>query len=103
MFQDQTIKNIDRNEPFCYLGTWFSRGKNNTCVHNKILHEAKAAIKRLCIAKIIAKQAIYIINSVIITCFTYRIQSTYLPPSKLKQLDSQLTAIVRHKAQLARG
>ena len=54
-------------------------------------------------AKITAKQAIYIINSVIITCLAYRIQSIYLLPSKLKQLDSQLTAIVRHKAQLARG
>src|SRR6185437_5991599 len=102
-FQDQIIKNIDRNEPFRYLGVWFSRGKSNTCVHNKILHEAKSAIKRLRLAKITAKQAVYIINSVVMARFSYRIQSTYMPPSKLKQLDSQLTAIVRYKAQLARG
>src|SRR5260364_384290 len=84
-------------------GVWFSRGKNNTSVHNKILQEAKSAIKRLRMAKIIAKQAIYIINSVIISRFSYRIQNTYLPQSKLKQLDGQLSNIVKHKAQLARG
>src|SRR5260364_346878 len=102
-FQDQTINNIDRNEPFRYLGVWFSRGKSNTSIHNKILQEDKSAIKRLRMAKITAKQAIYIINSVIISRFSYRIQNTYLPPSKLKQLDSQLSNVVKHKAQLARG
>src|SRR5260364_440404 len=81
-FRTETIHNMGKNVPVRYLGTWVARSNNTKQIQNKIIHEAKIAINRLNLAKITIKQAIYIVNTVIITRIAYRVQNAYLPKSK---------------------
>src|SRR5437879_2131346 len=54
-------------------------------------------------AKITEKQAIYIINIVILTHLSYRIQNTVLLHTTYDKITKQYTTIIKHKAGFARS
>src|SRR6185295_1380459 len=58
-------------------------------------------LKRLQKTQITYKQAIYIINTVILTRIAYQIQNTTLLPTVCKQITNKYTNIIKHKAELA--
>src|SRR5207237_9994150 len=76
---------------------------NNKTTHVKkvINKEICTCINKLQLAHITEKQAIYIINSVIIPRLSYQLYSTYLSQNQLYSLNKLYTNIVRHKAKLA--
>ena len=59
------------------------------------------AIKKLKYAKITEKQAIYIINTVILTRIAYHIQNSKLPKTICNNITQSYTKIAKHKAGLA--
>jgi len=52
-------------------------------------------LKKLQLAQITEKQAIYIYNHVILPRFQYHILSSYLNPSQLKQINQLIFKIVQ--------
>src|SRR6185437_13197654 len=70
-------------------------------VIRKIQEEAEGAIKRIQRAKITKKQAVYIINSVVLTRIVYRVQNTILPKAIEEKLMRQYTTVVKNKAGIA--
>ena len=67
IFNNTSITSIPTKEAFRFLGCWFTIGKRQSPIHQIIMEEATNTIKKLKYAKITEKQAIYIINSVILT------------------------------------
>src|SRR6185437_4145282 len=65
--------------------------------------EITTNLKKLQLAQITKKQAIYIYNHVILPRFQYRILFSYLNLSQLKQINQLISTIVRQKAKIARG
>ena len=60
-------------------------------------------LKKLQIAQIMEKQAIYIINSVLLPRLQYRLYSSFLSTNQLINITRIYTNIVKHKARLARS
>src|SRR5437868_2296403 len=65
-YLDTTLDALDSNTPFKYLGAWFSTSNKPTPVQKIINKKIRTCINKLQLAHITEKQAIYIINSVII-------------------------------------
>src|SRR5260364_295467 len=101
-FDNIKIKALKRNEPLKYFGAWFTLHKLPKYVQKLIMAEMLTNIKKLQLSKITEKQAIYIINRVLIPRLQYRLYSSYLKPSQLTMLTRACTNIVRNKAKLAR-
>ena len=102
-FNGEVINNIYKNTAFRFLGCWFTASLNHKPVHNIIIREITSATKHLTFAKITAKQAVYIINNVILSRLAYRLQNTYLPTKTADKLTLQYTALVKQKAGLAKS
>ena len=68
-----TIKAIQPKEAFRFLGCWYTTDKKQKTVHKIIKEEANNATRRIKHANITEKQAIYIINTVILTRIAYRV------------------------------
>src|SRR5260363_279754 len=85
-FDNTEIKPLKRNEPLKYLGAWFTSYKTPKYVQKHIMAEMLTNIKKLQLFKITEKQAIYIINRVLIPRLQYRLYSLYLNPSQLTML-----------------
>ncbi|CAG8608220.1 851_t:CDS:1 [Ambispora leptoticha] len=100
-FNNTTIKAIDAKASFRFLGCWYTTGKKHTPVHKIIKEEVTNALKWMRRARITDKQAIYIVNTVILTRIAYRIQNTTLAPSTCKQITNSYTNMIKHKAGLA--
>ena len=79
-FNGQQIIAIAPTQPFKYLGAWFSIDPGRSKVQKTIMREARQSIAKMHKAYITEKQAIYIINSVIIPRLSYRLYSTFLTP-----------------------
>ena len=95
------IQALPANSPLKYLGAWFTTNKNHRSIQKIIIAEINASLRRLHYAKITEKQAIYIINHVIIPRFKYRLYSSYLSHNQLNSLRQTMTTLVKHKAKLA--
>jgi hypothetical protein len=67
LFNGEQLIAINNGKPFKYLGAWFSTNKRPTLVQKEIMAEVTINLKKLHFANITEKQAIYIINSVIIS------------------------------------
>ena len=65
-FNEEQLTPIKNGTPFKYLETWFSTNKKPILVQKEIIAEATINLKKLQFAQITEKQAIYIINSIII-------------------------------------
>src|SRR5260363_344477 len=100
-FDHFDIQALSSNLPFKYLRAWFTTNKNHRSIQKLIIAEINASLRRLHYAKITEKQAIYIINHVIISCFKYRLYSSYLSHSQLNSLRQTMTNLVKCKAKLA--
>ncbi|CAG8770141.1 13642_t:CDS:1, partial [Ambispora leptoticha] len=100
-FNQQTIQNIPPDQAFRFLGCKFFRTFSYKPTHIIITDEITAAIQKLQHAKIIDKQAIYIINSVILTRFAYQIQNTFLSSSQLDKITKSYTNLTKHKVEFA--
>ncbi|CAG8681638.1 531_t:CDS:1, partial [Ambispora leptoticha] len=100
-FNQQIISNIPPDQAFRFLGCWFSRTLSHKPTHTIITDEITAALRKLRHAKITDKQAIYIINSVILTRFAYRIQNTSFSSSQLDKITKSYTNLAKHKAGFA--
>jgi hypothetical protein len=103
LFDNTAIYANKKNEPLKYLGAWFSLEHNHKTVQKLIIAETKTNLKKLQFAKITEKQAVYVINSVIIPRFQYRIQASYLNPAQLTNLTKRCINLIKYKGKLARG
>ncbi|CAG8657710.1 674_t:CDS:1, partial [Paraglomus occultum] len=77
-FNNTVIKAIDIKASFRFLGCWYMPNKKHTSNQKIIKEEVTNALKRLQRTRITDKQAIYIVNTVILTRIAYRIQNTTL-------------------------
>jgi hypothetical protein len=102
VYNNTTIEAIQPREAFHFLGCWYTTYKNHKPIFKIIKEEANSAIRRIKNANITEKQAIYIINTVILTRIAYRVQNTYLSTQLYKAITNYYTTIVKHKAGLAR-
>src|SRR5260364_286411 len=102
-FNNQTIMAINNNKPFKYLGAWFSLNPNPSPTQKTIISEFKQCIRRMQKAIITEKQAIYLINNVLITRLAYKLYSSYLSSNQLDTLTRLYSNLVKSKAKLARG
>src|SRR5205085_8367293 len=100
-FNNETITAVKKNEPFKYLDAWFFLSCNPSKKQKIIISEARSSLNKLQHVFITEKQAIYIINSVIIPRITYRLYSTFLSSSQLTLLTRSYTNIDKHKAKLS--
>jgi hypothetical protein len=103
LFDGEQLITINNRKPFKYLGAWFSTNKRPTLVQKEIMAEVTINLKKLHFANITEKQAIYIINSVIIPRFLYRLYSSFLTSAQANTLNKMCTQLVKQKAKLARG
>ena len=102
-YGDISIKAIQPQEAFRILGCWYTTYKNHKPVYTIIREEAESAIKKIKQSRITDKQAIYIINTVILTRITYRVQNTCLPQRLCKLITNNYTRATKYKAGLARS
>ncbi|CAG8827019.1 4126_t:CDS:1, partial [Gigaspora rosea] len=102
-FDNSTIYASKNNTPIKYLGAWFIAGNSLYPVQRLILAEMQSNLKKLQLAKIMEKQAIYIINRVIFSRLQYHLHSAYLKPSQIKKINRICISIVKQKEGLARG
>ena len=86
IFNYTTINSINPKETFRILGYWYTISKNYKPTHKIIKKEAENAIKRIQHTKLTDKQAVYIINTVLLTHIFYRIQNTFLLSTLYKKL-----------------
>ncbi|CAG8850628.1 13280_t:CDS:1, partial [Racocetra persica] len=100
-FNESTIERIKPKQAFRFLGCWFSISKKQTPIYNIIKTETANALTKLKKAKISDKQTIYIINAIIFTRISYRIQNTALLPTVYTHITNIYTNLVKHKAGLA--
>jgi len=102
-FDNSTIYASGKDTPIKYLGAWFTAGNSPHPVQRLLLAEIQMNLKKLRLAKITEKQAIYIINRVIFPRLQYRLHSVYLKPSQIKKINRICISIVKQKGGLARG
>ena len=102
-FDDTVITATKPDTPLKYLGTWFSTTPRPKAIQKTIIAEMKTNLCKLQFARITEKQAIYVINHVLIPRFQYRLHSSYLAPSQLTMLMNICIRIVKQKGRLARG
>ena len=87
IFEEEIINTIDKSKPFKYLGAWFSLTSNPIHTQKIILSEAHSCITKLQKSRITEKQAIYIINNVIIPRISYCLNSSFLSHTQLTTLN----------------
>ena len=102
-YGDISIKAIQPQEAFRILGCWYTIYKNHKPVHTIIREEAESAIKKIKQSRITDKQAIYIINTVILMRIAYRVQNTCLSQRLCKLITNNYTRATKYKAGLARS
>ena len=68
-----------------------------------LIKDITSNLNKIKFAKITDKQAIYIINNVILTRAAYQMQSTYLSKRSCNSITNIYTNIVKQKARLARS
>ena len=101
IFDHVTLQVIPKNQAFHFLGYWYTVKKKYKPTYKIIQQEIITALDKLRTARITEKQAIYIINTVILTRFNYQIQNTFFPKTNTQNITNQYTKIVKHKANLS--
>jgi hypothetical protein len=103
LFNEESLTAIDKTKPFKYLGAWFSIHRNPTNTQKIIISEALSCATKLQKSFITEKQAIYIINNIIIPRISYCLNSAFLSKTQLSSLNRTYTNIVKQKAKLSQS
>jgi len=100
-FANTIIYTIPLKDTFRYLGCWFTLLSHHKYIHNQIIAEATNLISTIKNKKITEKQAIYIINTVLIPHFSYRTLNTFIYQSNTQSITNSYMQVAKHKAELA--
>ena len=100
-FANTCIHTILLKDTFRYLGCWFTLLNHHKHIHNQITAEATNLINTIRSKKITEKQAIYIINTVLIPRFSYRTINTFFYQSNTQSITNLYMQVAKHKAGLA--
>ncbi|KAF9407792.1 hypothetical protein BGZ76_005990, partial [Entomortierella beljakovae] len=85
------------------LGVWFSADGKNHHTKKLVQNEVSSICSILARKAITDKQAIYIVNNVLIPRILYRLTTTILPSNMIQKLTAQYTGMVRAKIGYAKG
>ena len=95
------LTSIPANQPFKFLGCWFTLNNKQTAQIKLIQEESLQLINIASTKKITDKQIIYIINTVIIPTLEYRIHNIVLPHSVCSKILAKYLTVAKHKSHLA--
>jgi hypothetical protein len=102
-FLNSTLNSIPNNQPFKYLGCWFTLNNKQTHTIKLIQEEAFQLINTANTKNITDKQITYIINTVIIPTLEYRIYNIILPKTICNRILAKYLTVAKHKSYLARS
>jgi ribonuclease HI len=102
-FSNYSIEPQLNSIPFKFLGCWFTLQSNHKSIIKIITQESSQLINTLSSKQITAKQAAYIINTVIIPTIEYRIQNIVLSHSVCNSILAKYLTVAKHKAKLSRS
>ena len=102
-FSGSLIYSIPKNQPFKFLGCWFTSNNKHSQIIKLIKEEAFNLINIASTKKITDKQIAYIINTVIIPTLEYRLHSIILPRTVCNQILSKYLTVAKHKSHLFRS
>jgi len=85
------------------LGVWFTADGKPTATKTLVINEANVMCSILERRAITDKQAIFIVNNVLIPRVLYRMAVTILPPSTIRSIVARYTDMVRKKIGLPAG
>jgi ribonuclease HI len=102
-YMDSQISTQPINTAFKFLGCWFTSNCNYKLQTKLITEEINNLTNTLKNKKVTDKQAIYIINTVIIPTFEYRINNIVISQSICNKLLSQYLTVAKHKAGLSKS
>ena len=100
---NQILPLLPFNQPFKFLGCWFTLDNKNTKQIKLIRAEASHLIQTANTKQITDKQITYIINTVIIPTLEYRLHNIVLPYSTCTKILSQYLTIAKHKSHLSKS
>ena len=101
-FNNETLPLWPANQPFKFLGCWFTLNNKQSKQTQLIFSESSQLIKIASTKQITDTQARYIINTVIIPTIEYRLQNITLSQSTCNKIFKQHINLVKHKAKLCR-
>ena len=101
-FFNSSLTPIPANQPFKFLGCWFTLNNSHTKQSQLIYDEAIQLINITGTKRITDKQAIYITNTVIIPTIEYRLHNIILKRSTCDNILSKYLTMIKHKAKLSR-
>jgi len=102
-FFNSTLNSIPNNQPFKYLGCWFTLNNKQTHTIKLIQEEAFQLINTANTKNITDKQITYIINTVIIPTLEYRIYNIVLPRTTCNRILAKYLTVAKHKSHLAQS
>ncbi|GBB86208.1 hypothetical protein RclHR1_12650001 [Rhizophagus clarus] len=88
---------------FRFLGVWFNIKGSRDFVKKQIASECNSFAATLRLAKLSAKQVVYLYNSVLIPKLEYRMQVTHLSASDCYAATRSIRSLVKHKANFSRS
>ena len=100
---NQILPLLPFNQPFKFLGCWFTLDNKNTKQIKLIRAEASHLIQTANTKQITDKQITYIINTVIIPTLEYRLHNIVLPYSTCTKILSQYLTVAKHKSHLSKS
>ena len=101
-FFSSSLTPIPANQPFKFLGCWFTLNNSHTKQSQLIYDEAIQLINVTGTKRITDKQANYITNTVIIPTIEYRLHNIILKHSTCDSILSKYLTMIKHKAKLSR-
>jgi len=102
-FSGSLIYSIPKNQPFKFLGCWFTLNNKHSQIIKLIKEEAFNLINIANTKKITDKQIAYIINTVIIPTLEYRLHNIILPQTICNQILSKYLTVAKHKSHFSRS
>ncbi|GBB85357.1 hypothetical protein RclHR1_11900007 [Rhizophagus clarus] len=88
---------------FHFLGVWFNIKGSCDFVKKQIAGECNSFAATLRLAKLSAKQVVYLYNSVLIPKLEYRMQVTHLSAADCYAATRSIRSLVKHKANFSRS
>ena len=102
-FINSTLKSIPTNEPFKYLGCWFTLNNKQSEQIKRIQQETYQLTYIANSKKITDKQITYIINTVIIPTLEYRLHNIVLSRTICNNILAKYLTVAKHKSHLSRS
>ncbi|GJJ75820.1 hypothetical protein EMPS_08178 [Entomortierella parvispora] len=99
----ESIKPIHKSVAIRILGAWVAADGNSKKTKELVMEEINTVDAILNRKAVTDRQALYIVNNVLLPRMSYRLSLTVLSPSEAKRLTGKYTEAVRKKAGLAKG